>query len=615
MADGFETIGWVMTVEDRATVPVGKIIKTINSHVDLGAKSTKKMYDSWNAFGPKFIKGWAEVSPKLSGARDVMTDLGVSKVPALMQILENTSDAMKNVFDEKRYVKAESALVNGAREFGTIQKVIVVFGRSMKKVVGIVTGPFQAGLKGTLFLARAGVSAVGGVLQKFLDIQQVTSAIKKVGGIGGVLLGPLGPLMDLFSPLINMITRQFTPAIETFSAIVETAFGPFSMILEMIAGNLATAIVPLIKPLASFLEIAALQVGLMIQSLLKGKPEGIMSTLFGVLKKGQPIFMNLLNLIMDMGKQVGGVLLEGVVELAPKLLEMGVMFLKAILPIIPPLTKLAVSLLKNVFIPMLSATIDILNDHVIPFIEEWMPAVGILIDEIATKVTKFWGNFPKYANDIKLLFIDPLTAWFGGLLDGVLDFFALLPTKASEAFKALGTILNDLLSFIGLNDIGAAAEGVFQTLSKAALAPVETLKAGLNATVIDGLNALTQYEFPLGIGSLRELMGVPVLPHFAEGALITQPTVGLIGEAGPEMALPLDSDKITQVLAPLIPELDFPALDKLLEVAKHIDQILSGGGVLRVMTVNDEQRDLSGGGGGGNALSMAPGLAGMGGAW
>ena len=52
--------------------------------------------------------------------------------------------------------------------------------------------------------------------------------------------------------------------------------------LEIIARNLALQLVPIIRPLAAFLELAAVQIGLLVTDLLKGKPEEVFGTLDGI---------------------------------------------------------------------------------------------------------------------------------------------------------------------------------------------------------------------------------------------------------------------------------------------------------------------------------------------
>jgi len=102
----------------------------------------------------------------------------------------------------------------------------------------------------------------------------------------------------------------------------------------------------------------------------------------------------------------------------------------------------------------------------------------------------------------------------------------------TAVFGAGWTILwNGMVSAVqgAANLIG----GIIDTL-------VSGVKWGINL-VIDGINILIK-----GINTVSSLGGllgktfaIPTIPHLASGAIITQPTIAMIGEAGPEAIVPL----------------------------------------------------------------------------
>jgi hypothetical protein len=663
VADGFETIGWVLKVQDKATAQVDKIVGVMDKQIASIAYATGNVSNAIAAWGERngpAAKGVAALTTLVTRSLgSVGNSARVELQDALVRGFEAAAKggigALGNVMTKglrgaeagivkfaDAYVGAVVSGIEKAQSFWAfLSKREFTFGElfgkgaegtkklglgfvSLAKSVGGATkaiggagaASFAGAWKAVGAGLRSGAQNIGTFFQKLISIEKIAKFFKGAGGVVGILLGPFGKLLDLFQPIIDLLVEQFTPAFETFSAILKTALGPFSMTLELIAQNLAHAIMPLVKPLASFLELAALHVGVLVAELLKGKPEGIMATMFGVIKKAQPVLMRVLSVLLDAGKQIGGTLLDGAMKLLPVIVDLGVKLLDAFLPLIPPLTKLAVALLEHVFIPALLAIAKILDEHVIPFIADWMPAVGILIEDTAAQVAEFWGNIGKYANDFKILFIDPITGWLTGLWDTIINFLATLPDKAADMLRSVGASARSLLDTLGLGNVGARVQGVFGALAQIVTTPLDTMKGVLNDYLISFANDALKWEVPVVGGSLAEALGLApgyVIPKLAEGGIVEgQRGKGItanLGEAGPEAVIPLKREVLERTLAPIIPDIKFPALDRLVELAQGIDRTLSQG-TLRVLTMNPEARDERGAG----DIMLAPGMAG-GGSW
>ena len=72
-------------------------------------------------------------------------------------------------------------------------------------------------------------------MRGFKDFEHGLGGLRRGGGIGGALLGPLAPVLRLLQPLLDLVEEALQPAIETFGALVRNAFAPFSFLADTIA--------------------------------------------------------------------------------------------------------------------------------------------------------------------------------------------------------------------------------------------------------------------------------------------------------------------------------------------------------------------------------------------
>lgn len=622
MADGFRTIGWILTARDVATRPMRKATEFLQKQAD---KTSNAFVNMSNTLNDRWARGGL-VDKALTGIAGSFVNVFSGPVTTAMQ---KTVDVAESVTD-----RIEKAMTSVSQKVGGVLDMVKDKGRAAMEALfyrdWTFSELFEAGaktakkfgqtIKGALGTAvtkaRSLVVGVGEVFSKLGGVGDVLKGVKKMGGIGGVLLGPLGPLLNLFSPLIEMFTRQFTPAIETFSAIVETAFGPFSETLEIIARNIALQLVPIIRPLGAFLELAAVQIGMLVTDLLKGKPDKMFAVIFKAFKDIGPIITRILNVLIEVGQEVGGTLLDAFLELAPLAIKTFGSFLKAVTPLIKPLTKLAVTLLKKVFIPMLLKFVQILDKHIIPFIDEWAPVAADVIDDIADAVADFYGQFPKYAKDFYTLFIKPVIDWIGDIKDKVVElargFKRTVVDPITEAMQPLFDKVEKLVE--AFNDLsGRTAER-----NKAAEA---TAAANRGRALAE--NARSQLAVQAGLGNLTGQARRQKLDDFirqqrrrrgmAEGGVVTGPLEALIGEGQhKELVLPLERQTIERTLAPLMPNL-VPNMDKVVELGEELLRLLRRG--VKVDTGQSDPPPPAAGprADRGHSLGMSLGMAGSGG--
>lgn len=126
---------------------------------------------------------------------------------------------------------------------------------------------------------------------------------------------------------------------------------------------------------------------------------------------------------------------------------------------------------------------------------------------------------------------DQFFQWAGD----VITFWTALPQTMANAFLSFGGMMIDAIK-AGFDAGGSFAVGI-----------VNGIIDFINTSVLDRISNL-EIDLPFG-----RSFGVPDLPHIprlAKGGLVTQPTVALIGEAGPELIIPLDDkQRAIEVLA------------------------------------------------------------------
>lgn len=142
---------------------------------------------------------------------------------------------------------------------------------------------------------------------------------------------------------------------------------------------------------------------------------------------------------------------------------------------------------------------------------------------------------------------DGITDMFGGLGDW---FVGLFDGAWSGVQRFLRSSFSGLMSFLGLDSAEDTIGGIFTSIVAGLHAPIEAMKELVNDYVIDTVNSILSFEIA-GL-SLKDDLGLGDIPYLAEGGVVGTRgpgTMAVIGEAGPEVILPLE----TRVLEKVIP--------------------------------------------------------------
>jgi len=104
----------------------------------------------------------------------------------------------------------------------------------------------------------------------------------------------------------------------------------------------------------------------------------------------------------------------------------------------------------------------------------------------------------------------------------------LLATHWKEVWSAMKTVVSDVWDFM---------KDVFSWISNGVKGMVNGMIDIVNAGIkmVDAIS----FTLPAILGGGHIGFNIPLIPHLADGGIVTSPTVALIGEAGPEAIVPL----------------------------------------------------------------------------
>jgi phage-related protein len=196
----------------------------------------------------------------------------------------------------------------------------------------------------------------------------------------------------------------------------------------------------------------------------------------------------------------------------------------------------------------------------------WDTGVKPLIEHVGEFAAKLFN----FALDIYNGFIAPVASWFAEtfgpaiattvnfVVDIIMTIVKSVANVASGIFESLGGVL-DFLSGVFTGDWEKAWNGIKDIFSGVWDALVGIAKTPINL-IIDCLNGLIggMNNFSIDIPDFvpKELGGgtkigfnIPEIPKLAQGALISRPTLAMVGEAGTEAVVPLKNTSFVNSIA------------------------------------------------------------------
>jgi len=297
--------------------------------------------------------------------------------------------------------------------------------------------------------------------------------------------------------------------------------------------NLTTALIPVVNELAPVLVDVMGELSPVIAN-VAGQIPGLLTALFPLL----PVIGELAVVFLD---------------LVAKLLPVFVNLFESLLPIIVALVPVVADFISealNVLVPILLVLVDTLApivEALLPLFMELVMALAPVVLELVYAVMPLVDLLLPIFIDLVLILIPLLVGiaqiigtvlvtainifagaidFIGGVLDGFSDAFYILWEDLALFFQ---DILNGLI-------------GGFEGFVNGMIDGINSVIRALNRLEISAPEWLTDLTGITSFGVNISEVGRVSLPRvaLAEGGLVTRPTNALIGEAGPEMVIPLD---------------------------------------------------------------------------
>lgn len=144
-------------------------------------------------------------------------------------------------------------------------------------------------------------------------------------------------------------------------------------------------------------------------------------------------------------------------------------------------------------------------------------AIFTFRDEIGQAFTAIGDTIKEAAETFNSVFVEPVIEGGKAVYDGLVDTLSQIGKALKGPFEAAANTIRGIVNGV-LNGVGNAISSVVNAI---------------NNVIRGANNALSQ----LGLPQIPTLPS-PSIPRFAKGGMVTGPTLGLVGEAGPEYIVP-----------------------------------------------------------------------------
>lgn len=309
-----------------------------------------------------------------------------------------------------------------------------------------------------------------------------------------------GAMSNFFDTISTSLADAFTPIIPTITEAIQG-------VLPVISDALAIIVPPLTDLVTALLPVLAANIEPVAQ---------ILATFFTILAESVPIIAPLIPDLLD-------ALLNAFVQLAPvmpDLVQAFVQLTQATLPLMIALTPVLVKLIEGLtwvvygtaaaFETMTAAASWLWHDVLVPF-----------------------GGFLRGAYVSTLNFVK--TAW-EGVYDAVQTVTGALRIVWNNVFMPFVNFMRDTVGPVlaGVATGFEAAGGAVGGVTGAVRGLIGVVRDAID-WVGDLIDKITDIPSIPSIGG----GGIPLVPFLASGGFVRSPTLAVVGEAGPELVLPL----------------------------------------------------------------------------
>jgi hypothetical protein len=405
---------------------------------------------------------------------------------------------------------------------------------------------FNLDVDEALALFQSGLAGETEPLRKFgIDLSAATvEAFAYANGIGaaGKPLTEAQKQQARYGALLeqtNKVQGDFTNTSDGLANAQRILAANFANVQAEVGGpllgafaSLTTALIPVVHELAPVLVDVMNQLAPVIANLASQLP-GLLTGLMPLL----PVLGQLVGLFLDLVTTLLPVFVDLFTSLLPIITEL--------VPVVASFISDALALLVPMFVVLAQTLVPIINQMLPIFMELFIALVPVVMEFLSAIMPLVEILLPLFL-DLLLLLL-PILGMVATILGKVL---VVAINAFAGAIGFLGDIIGNFSDFFieTWDNIASSFSDVMNGLIVGFEVFVNGAIQGINR-VIDAVNSLS-FKLPSwipGIGgqsfgfNFRKLSEIS-LPRvaLAEGGLVTRPTNALVGEAGPEVVIPLD---------------------------------------------------------------------------
>jgi hypothetical protein len=420
--------------------------------------------------------GLAQSADVVGGAFDRATMAAIDLEAAGFGPAENQAVALGKALNDP--VKGLSALSRSGITFTDVEK---------EKIAALQESGDLLGAQNVLLEAIEG--QVKGTAAATADASvQMSLAFGNIKeAVGAELLPVFNDLVQEMLPVIDEVIPVFRDTVQTLTPVIKDLAGQFPTLLRALF-----PIIPIIGELAGiFLQLAAQFLPILVKML---------NALMPAIRDLVPIFATFISEAMEILVPILVELITALVPIVSQLLPVFMTLMKALAPV-------AIQLI-NAFMPLVMRILPILIS-LIEFLAPIMVTVANIMGKIIVEAVAFFVG----AITGLIQHLTNFGTFFRNLFDGIKAFFSGVINAMISGFEGF---VNSTIR--GINFVIGALNRLQVNIPATAVSPA--VRFGVNIPTVP-------------------LINIPRVA-LAEGGFVNQPTNALIGEAGPEVVIPLD---------------------------------------------------------------------------
>jgi hypothetical protein len=158
--------------------------------------------------------------------------------------------------------------------------------------------------------------------------------------------------------------------------------------------------------------------------------------------------------------------------------------------------------------------------------------ISLLPAALILKIKDWVEGLGNIGSRVITYIVNGVTSLSTAIWEKIDGFAAALVTKVVGIAKDIKEIGSKIIGYIG-DGLEAGATALANIVKGAINVVIDALNVGVSAInkAIGGINKVNPFD---------DIPSVPKIPRLAKGGIVTQPTLALIGEAGPEAVVPLN---------------------------------------------------------------------------